>query len=47
MIERWHKRDLWALSIYVTPYVLFYIGMGLHFGSKVRPDLFAAARSVR
>ena len=46
MTERWHKADIWILGIYALPYVLFYIGIGLHFGSFNRPDLFTAARCV-
>jgi len=44
MTERWCQSDLWMIPIYATPYVLFYIGIGLHFGSTIRPNLFAAAR---
>jgi hypothetical protein len=44
MLERWHKTDLWILNIYLAPYILFYIGIGLHFSSTARPDLFSAAR---
>jgi hypothetical protein len=44
MMERWHQSDLWMISLYLLPYILFYIGIGLHFGSKERPDLFTSAR---
>jgi hypothetical protein len=44
MLERWHREDLWITSLYVLPYILFYIGIGLHFGSKQRPDLFSGAK---
>lgn len=44
MLEGWSRADLWILIVYTTPYILFYIGIGLHFGSKNRPDLFTAAR---
>ena len=30
--------------MYVMPHALFYLGIGLQFGSRDRPDLFAAAR---
>jgi hypothetical protein len=46
MTEQWHKADSWILSIYALPYILFYIGIGLHFGSATRPELFTAARYV-
>ncbi|CAF1155242.1 unnamed protein product, partial [Rotaria sordida] len=43
MLERWHMSDLWIVSVYVTPYILFYIGIGLHFLSGSSPNLFTAA----
>ncbi|CAF2077519.1 unnamed protein product [Rotaria magnacalcarata] len=46
MVERWHKADLWMLIMYVAPYLLFYIGIGIHFGSADDADLFTAARFV-
>jgi hypothetical protein len=44
MLERWHTSDFWIINLYLLPYILFYIGIGLHFGSKERPDLFTSAR---
>jgi hypothetical protein len=44
MTERWHKSDSWILPIYVLTYILFYIGIGLHFASNTRPDLLTTAR---
>ncbi|CAF0986831.1 unnamed protein product [Adineta steineri] len=46
MLERWHQKDLWMVGVYALPYILFYIGIGLQFESRVRPDLFTAARIV-
>jgi hypothetical protein len=36
--------SLWLLILYGMPYILFYIGFGLHLGSKIRSDYFTAAR---
>ncbi len=47
MLEGWDRANLWMLIIYVIPYILFYIGIGLCFGSLIRPDLFTSARCVR
>jgi len=44
MLERWHREDLWIINLYALPYILFYIGIGLHFTSRNRPDLFASAK---
>jgi len=44
MMERWHKTDSWILSVYMLPYILFYIGIGLHLRSIAQPELFTAAR---
>ncbi|CAF3021064.1 unnamed protein product [Rotaria socialis] len=46
MLERWHKADLWMLILYAAPYLLFYIGIGIQFGSADEIDLFTAARIV-
>ncbi len=47
MLEGWDKTSLWMLLIYAMPYILFYIGIGLRFGSTARPELFTSARCVR
>jgi hypothetical protein len=47
MLERWHQSDLWIINLYALPYVLFYIGIGIQFGSTVRPDLFTTARYIK
>ncbi len=44
MLERWHQSDLWMINLYLLPYVLFYIGIGIQFESRVRSDLFTTAR---
>ena len=46
MLERWHRKSLWILTVYATPYILFYVGIGLHFASMTRPTLFTPARCV-
>ncbi|CAF3395770.1 unnamed protein product [Rotaria socialis] len=46
MLERWHKADLWMLILYAAPYLLFYVGIGIQFGSADEIDLFTAARIV-
>ncbi len=46
MMEQWHKADSWILSIYALPYILFYIGIGLHLRSIAQPELITAARYV-
>src|ERR1700722_12078138 len=44
MLERWHSSNVWMLPINVMVYILFYVGIGLHFLSTTRSDLFTAAR---
>lgn len=34
------------LLVYATPYILFYVGIGLQFASIVRPQMFTLARCV-
>lgn len=44
MMECWSSRNMWIVGLYGMPYVLFYIGFGLHMGTKDRSDFFTAAR---
>lgn len=47
MLERWHTSDVWIIPLYGLPYILFYIGIGLKYGSINRPDLFTSARYMK
>ncbi|CAF2149365.1 unnamed protein product [Rotaria magnacalcarata] len=46
MLERWRLSDIWLLIIYPMPYILFYVGFGLHVNSTGNPDKFTAARII-
>lgn len=47
MLERWHISDIWIVGLYIFPYLLFYIGIGLQYGSINRPYLFTSARYMK
>jgi hypothetical protein len=46
MLERWHSWNAWKRCWRIAPYLLFYIGIGLHFGSWDQPSVFSACRFV-
>jgi hypothetical protein len=46
MLERWNTVTTWQMSVNTVPYLLFYIGIGLHYGAVNNHFLFSAARYV-